>query len=179
VTRAVRRHEPVIVVVLPLLWALAGVINAGEFIMGYAPSAVGVAATLVAVCCWLVAGWFAGLRFEEGFVRLATVVWITVVAGGPLVFWAATLLQGLRISQSAWGTDQGVWVLPLGILESVLLLLMFVFTAPLYGLYALLPQSWEPTVSCSATGAAVFATILAAYFVGRRIGRRSTQADPA
>jgi hypothetical protein len=179
VTQAVRRHEPVIVVVLLLLWAVAGVINAGEFIMGYAPSAVGVAATLVVVCCWLVAGWFAGLRFEEGFVRVATVFWISVVVGGPLDVWAVTLLEGLSASQSVWGTNQSVWVRLLGQFLTVPYLLIFVFMAPLYGLYALLPQSWEPIAQCPATGAAVFAVILAAYFAGRHVGRRHAQADPA
>jgi hypothetical protein len=175
VTQAVRRHEPVIVVVLLLLWAVAGVINAGEFIMGYAPSAVGVAATLVLACCWLVAGWFAGLRFEEGFVRVATAFWISVVVGGPLDVWAVTLLEGLRASQSVWGTNHSVWMILLGQLVTVPFLLIFVFTAPLYGLYALLPQSWEPIVQGAATGAAVFAMTLAAYFAGRHIGRRSAE----
>jgi hypothetical protein len=164
-------------VILLIAWVVAGVINSGEFIMGRAPTPAGVAVTLVAVCSWLLAGWFAGLRSEGGFARLATVFWVGVVVGGPLDVWAVTLLDGLRASQSVWGTDQSVWALLLGLLGSVLLLLIFACAAPLYGLYALLPQAWEPIVQCSVTGAAVFAVILGAYFAGRWIGRRSSQAD--
>ena len=143
-------------VVLLLAWVAAGVANSGGFIMGDVPSIVGVVTTLVVVFTWRLAGWFAGSGSKAGFVRFAAVFWITVVAGGPLVFWALTVAPGLTVSQ-------GGWVLPL---------LLFVVAAPLYGLVALLPYQ-SAVVWTAGIGVAVLAMTLGAYSAGRRIGRRS------
>lgn len=154
-----KRGWRVVAVILPLSWVVAGLVNAGGFIMGYAPTAAGVVATLVAVCAWLVAGWLAGSRSGTRFVRFATVFWTAVVAGTPLVFWVLTVAPGRTVSQ-------GGIVLPL---------LLFALVAPLYGLYALLPP-WEPIVQGAVIGAAVFAMTLVTYLVRRRIGRRFAEA---
>ena len=135
-----------------LTWVAAGVANSAAFIMGNPPAGLGVATTLVAVCAWLVAGWFAGARRATGFVRFATVFWIAVLVGAPLAFWALNASPGMSATQ-------GGWVLPL---------LLFALMAPLYGLYALLP-AWEPIAQAAALGVTAFAMTLVAYVAGRRI----------
>jgi hypothetical protein len=142
---------------LLLMWVVAGVANANGFIMGGAPTALGVGATIVAACAWLLAGGIAGSR-TTSFVRFATVFWGMVVAGTPLVFWALTVAPGRAVSQ-------GGFVLPL---------LLFTLMSPLYGLYALLPP-WEPIVQGAVIGAAVFAMTLVAYFGGRRIAEATVR----
>lgn len=151
-----KRGARVGVWVLLLAWAVAGVINAGGFLMGNTPSASGVATTLVAVCVWPIAGWFAGSQPGAGLVRFATAFWIAVVAGAPLVLWALNTAPGLSAMQ-------GGFVLPL---------LLFALAAPLYGLAAALP-SLEPMVQTMVVGLAVFSMTLAAYLARRRVGRRS------
>lgn len=151
----IRRHTVVTVVVLLLTWAVAGLANAGGFIMGEAPTAVGVAAALLAVCSWLAAGWFAGSRSEAYLVRFATMFWTVVVAVPFLVFWVLDASPGVDATP-------GGFVFPL---------LLFVLMTPLYGLYALLPP-WEPVVQGAAIGAAIFAVTRIAYFAGRRIRGR-------
>jgi hypothetical protein len=143
--------------ILLLTWAVAGAVNAVEFIMGYAPSAVGAVATLVAACAWPMAGWFAGSRSGTGFIRSAAVFWIAVAAGAPLVLWALNRAGGLTVSQGG----------------AVLPLLLFVLAAPLHGLTAALP-SWEPAVQTAVIGVAVFVLTLVSYLVRRRIERRSS-----
>ena len=156
-----KRGSLVAAVILPLTWLVAGAVNANGFIMGSTPSAAGVVTTLVTACAWPVAGWFAGSQSEAGFIRLATVFWITVVAGAPLVFWALNTAPGMTVSQ-------GGMVLPI---------LLFALAAPLYGLTAVLP-SWEPIVQTVVIGVAIFAMTLVGYLARRRIGRRSAQAGP-
>ena len=156
-----KRDLRVWAVVLLLVWAVAGALNAGEFIMGGTPTARGVAATLLAICVWPVAGWFAGSRSWAGFIRLVTAFWITVVVGIPLAFWAAKATEG-----TAFG---GVGLVPLSAL--------FALAAPLYGLSALLPP-WESILQGATTGAAGFAVTMFAYLLRRRIGSRSAQAGP-
>ncbi len=146
---------------LLLTWVVAGVANANGFIMGSAPTALGVGATIVAACAWLLAGWIAGSRRTASFVRFAAVFWGMVVAGTPLVFWALTAAPGRAVSK-------GGFVLPL---------LLFTLISPLYGLYELLPP-WEPVVQGAVVGAAVFAMALVAYFGGRRIAQATGPAGP-
>jgi len=152
-TTASRHHMIVTVATLLLTWVVAGVANAVGFIMGYEPTAVGVVATLVAVCGWLAAGWFAGSRSEASFLRFATILWTIVVVGGPFAFWALEASPGMSATQ-------GGLVLPL---------LLFVLVAPLYGLYALLPLG-EPIVQSAVVGVVVFVMTLVAYYAARRIG---------
>lgn len=151
---AIRQRPLIPAAVLLLTWVVAGVANANQFMMGYAPSAFGAVATLVAVGAWPLAGSLAGRRFGSGFLRLAMVFWIAVVTGGPLVLWALNALPGLTASQ-------GGWLLPL---------LLFTLVAPVYGLAAALP-SWEPAVQTAVIGVAVYTMTLAAYLAGQRIGR--------
>ena len=84
-------------VILPLTWVVAGVVNANGSFMGNVPTAAGSVTSLVAVCVWPVAGWFAGSRSGTGFLRLATVFWVTVVVGAPLVAWAVSSAPGLTV----------------------------------------------------------------------------------
>jgi len=100
-----------------------------------------------------------GLRTPLPGTLTATIFWITIVAGTPLVFWALTAAPGRTVSQ-------GGIVLPL---------LLFALMAPLYGLYALLP-SWEPVVQAAITSAAVFATTMAAYLIRRHVWRPAAEA---
>ena len=144
---------------LLLMWVVAGVANANGFIMGGAPTVLGVVTTIVAACAWLLAGWIAGSQRTTSFFRFATVFWGMVVAGTPLVFWALTVAPGRAVSQ-------GGFVLPL---------LLFTLMSPLYGLYALLPP-WEPIVQGAVIGAAVFVMTLVAYFGGQRIAEAAAPA---
>jgi hypothetical protein len=139
--------------ILLVTWAIAGLVN--DFIMGGPPTTVGVAATLVAVCAWIVTGWLAGSRSTGGFVRSATAFWALVVVGAPAVFWMLTVAPGREFSEGGW-------------INVLLLLLLFVLMAPLYGLYALLP-AWEPIAQSAFVGITIFAMTLAAYYAGRRI----------
>lgn len=152
---------PAVAVVLPLVWATAGAANAVGFIMGGPPSAVGMIATLVAACAWPAAGWYAASQSRTGFIRLATVFWITVVAGAPLALWALTSAEGMTVSQG----------------EIVLPAILFALAAPLYGLAGALP-SWEPAVQTMLVGLVVFALTVLAYVARQRIGRRSARTSP-
>lgn len=146
-------------VVLLLVWVVAGVTNSGGFIMGNAPTTFGTVTTLIVVLAWLLAGWLAGVGSKTGFVRFAAVFWVAMVVGGPLVFWALTAAPGMTILQ-------GGWVLPL---------LLFVVAAPLYGLVALLPYQ-AAVVWTAGMGVAVLAMTLGSYSPGRRVVRRSPAA---
>lgn len=132
-------------------WIAAGAVNSGVFIMGDPPDRSNLAATLVAVCAWIVAGWLTGAWGSRGFIRFAVVFWVAAVAGAPLTFWALNASTGMSASQ-------GGFVLPL---------LLFVLVAPLYGLYALLP-AWEPIVQAAAVGLTAFAMTVIAYATGWR-----------
>lgn len=140
--------------ILLLAWAMAGAVNAIGFIMGSTPTPLGILATLAVVCAWPVAGWYAGSRSGERFVRFAVVFWIIVAVGGPLVFRALNAAPGLSSSQ-------GGWVLPLA---------LFITAAPLYGLVAMLPYQMA-MVWTAVIGVAVLAITLGAYLAGRRSGR--------
>lgn len=143
-------------VVLLLVWAVAGATNSIGFIMGNEPTIVGVVTTLLVVGTWLFVGWFAGSRSKTGFLRFAVVFWIIVAAGAPLVLWALNAAPGLTIIQ-------GGWILPL---------LLFVISAPLYGVVAMLPYQAAATWTAG-VGIAVLAMTLGAYLAGRRMGSRS------
>jgi hypothetical protein len=147
---------PVWAAILLLAWVVAASFNAGEVIMGGPPPASGVVTTLVAIFAWPAAGWFAGSRSGAGFARLATVFWVTVVVGAPLVFWALIEGPGLTVSQGG----------------GVLLLLGFVLTAPLYGVAALLPTwdsfAYETLLWTVVIGVSVWGMTLVAHLVRRR-----------
>ena len=145
--------------ILLLAHAMAGAVNAIGFIMGNPPTPLGILATLVVVCAWPIAGWIAGSRSGGGFLRLATVFWVFVVAGIPLVRWVLVDLPGRSVSQGGL----------------VPFLLWFALLAPLYGLVAMLPYQAAP-LWAACMGVAVLAATLAAYFAGRRIRKRSAQA---
>jgi hypothetical protein len=152
--RATHKRASRLTVVVPLIiWALAGVANAGAFIMGNPPSTLGVVCTTVALCAWLGAGWSAGARQDVGFAGFA-VFWIAVLFGAPVTSWALSASPGMSVSR-------GGWVLPM---------ILFALMAPLYGLYALLP-AWEPIVQATTVGASTLVLTLVAYFAGRRLGR--------
>jgi len=139
----------------PLLtWVVAAAVNSTAFVMGNPPSGLGSATTLVAICAWLVAAWFAGARESTSFLRFAVVFWIAEVAGTPLTFWALNASPGMSATR-------GGLVLPL---------CLFALMAPLYGLYALLPM-WEPVAQAAAVGIATFAMTMVAYSFGRRSQR--------
>ena len=141
--------------ILLLAWVVAGVVNAIGCIMGNTPTPLGTLATLVAVCAWPIAGWFAGSQSGRGFVRLATIFWVAVVAGIPLVYWALVALSVEIVSQVGY-------------------LLLFALMAPLYGLVGMLPNR-AVTVAAVGVGVAVLAMTLGAYLAGRRIGGRSAE----
>lgn len=156
-----RRGLPWLFAIPLLAWIAAGVVSSGAFIMGDPPDSSNVAATLVAVCAWIVAGWFAGAWRSRGFIRFAIVFWVAAVAGAPLTFWALNASTGMSASQ-------GGFVLPL---------LLFVLVAPLYGLYALLP-TWEPIMQAATVGLAAFAVTVVAYATGWRTHRAGGSEAP-
>jgi hypothetical protein len=142
--------------ILLLTWAVAGVVNFDSALLnlGANPSAAGVVATLVAVCAWPLAGWLAGSRPGTSFIRFATVFWITIAAGAPLLFWALD-----SAGASGWVL---LLYLPLGL--------------PLYGLSGVLPSWGQPVAQTVVIGVAAFAMTLAAYYARRRIGGRRSDA---
>lgn len=149
----------VLTVVIPLLtWAAAGVANAGGFIMGNPPTALGTASTIVALCVWMAAAWYAGARSGASIMRFA-VFWIAVLAGAPIASWALNASSGKSATR-------GGWVLPL---------LLLALMAPLYGLYALLP-AWGAVAQGAVTAGTGLALTLAAYAAGRYSGQ-SVQQD--
>lgn len=136
-----------------ILWAAAGAVNLEAAVLGVEPPAAGMVATLVAVCAWPVAGWFAGRQSPAGFVRFAAIFWALVGIGTPLVAWAASVSEGG--------------------LMGVLYLILLALAAPLTGLTEALP-SWDYWVQTVVIGAAVLGFTLAAYYVGQRFAT----ADP-
>jgi hypothetical protein len=119
--------------------------------MGGDPPAVGVVATLLAVCAWPVVGWLAGSRPGTGLIRFAAVFWITEAVG----VWALD-------TAGAYGWAVLLF-LPLGV--------------PLYGLLGVLPSWGQPVAPMAVIGVAAFAMTLAAYLVRRRIGGHPAYAD--
>lgn len=148
-----KSRSAAVIPALLVLWAAAGLANAGAFIMGNRPSAMGIAATVLAVCGWLVAAWLTGARAERGFMRFAAIFWGVLVLLTPVVFWVLSAAPGMSALR-------GGLVLPL---------LLAVLMAPLYGLYALLPLG-EPLFQGTLGALAVLVSTWALYSTGRRTG---------
>lgn len=145
-----KRGARTAITVLLLTWVAAGAANADAFIMGYSPTSLGIAASLAAVGVWPLTAWFAATLPGVRFARLSAVFWATVAAGLPALVLAFEAMEGRTVSE-------GALIVPL---------LLIVFGAPIYGLYALLPP-WDPTVQSAVLGTVVLTTTLAVFFARR------------
>jgi hypothetical protein len=143
--------------ILTLTWVVAGVVNLDSAWWGANPPVAGRLATFVAVCAWPVVGWWVASQPGTGFIRFASVFWLTVAAGAPLVVWALDLA-----GESGWAAL--VVGVPLGV--------------PLYGLSEALPSWGQPMAQIVVIGVATLAMTLASHLARRRIGRHSAHADP-